>query len=455
MAQRVPGIVVNIKNDTGIIAPPLFQRYPCVIGVGDPFKQIDNERVVRSLGTVDDVPCISTIHDIVSVGDLPGIAKYAESVDYELVSGQNKIHWLGSSQPSIGESFYISFTETKAATAFNNALLYFDENQVFSNHGSKTRTDGTINEISVGANIAFQNGAKGVMVVQLDPTSWTDEYVPDVTELENGFISSVDALELVTDAKLFLCPMSSGDLLTVSANQILFNHAVLASQPERKQERTVIGTMPSNTTYTDYATEAQAYAHERISFPAIPSTCQVTGFSAQYDDRYACVALAGKLCSVGIGVTIHDETLAGITFSDNFSPDVQTYLLQRGVSPMKSSSGIVRNIMANTTDTTSALTECLGVQDIKDYVKKYWRDGLWATFKNAPGTAGLPSRVALASEGILIKLVRDEVVAAWDSVSASQDPAEPRKVLVGGRIQPVFGMAYMDVTFVFVLSFSS
>jgi len=451
MAQQIPGITVTIENDAGVIAPPLFQRYPTIVGFGDPYKRIDNEPVVRSLGTVDDIPCISTIHEIVSVGDLPGIAKYSDGVDYELVSGQNKIHWLGATTPSTGDTFYVTFTETRNATAFNNALLYFDENQVYANHGAATRTNGDINDVAIGARLAFQNGAKGVEIVQLDPMTFTDPDAPTDLEEENAFVDAVDALEKVTDYKLLLVPMSSGTLVTTTAMQILFNHAVVASQPANKQERTVIGAMPVGTSYTDFAIVAQAYEHERMVITAVPSAVQVTGFTGSYDDRFYNAALAGLLCSGAIGQTFHDEILAGITLSDNFLLGEQNFLVQNGCAPAKERLGVVRNIMAITTDTTSALTEDLGVQDVKDYVKKFWRDGLWNVYRNKPITASLPAQVANSSVGILKQLVRDKVISTWSSVAASQDPVEPRKINVSGKIQPAYGMAYMDVVFVFTL----
>jgi hypothetical protein len=161
--------------------------------------------------------------------------------------------------------------------------------------------------------------------------------------------------------------------------------------------------------------------------------------------------LGGLLCSGAIGQTYHDEIVAGITFTDNFLIGEQNFLVQNGVSPSKSREGVVRNIMANTTDTTSALTEDLGVQDTKDYVKKYWREGLWDTYRNKPITEDLPSSVAASSVSILKQLVIDKVIATWSSVTASQDPIDGRKINVYGRIQPAFGLAYMDITFVFTI----
>ena len=95
MAERRPGIIVRTLNDTSVIVPPTFQRYPLYIGMGDPYRLIDDARVVRSVGIVDTIPAVSTVNEIVTVGDLPGIAWLARPK--RIVSGSHP--WLHFSYP--------------------------------------------------------------------------------------------------------------------------------------------------------------------------------------------------------------------------------------------------------------------------------------------------------------------------------------------------------------------
>ena len=453
MAERIPGIIVRIVNDTGVIAPPLFQRYPVIIGEGDPYRLVSDQKITRSLGSVDSLRTVTSVNELVSVGDLPGIAGYIDGTDYTL-SG-NTISWLpGGSAPTQGDNFYVTFTETRPTSAYT-PTLYFNENLIYADHGSGTRTNGAINDVSVGASLALNAGSKGVIVAQLNLSSATDPDSPTNNELETAFIAMRNELNKVTDYKLLLVPMSSGTLNTTTAANIFFNHAVLASQPENKQERSVIAALAKGLTYQQIATYAQSYSHERMCVPAIPNTTgTVTGQSGTHDTRFYCAALAGKLCSVPIGREISDEIVPNVSFTDNFTPDELNYLVQRGVSPAKQSGGVTRNVMAITTDTTNALTESLGVQDIKDYVKKYWRDGLWNVFRNVPITTTLPTAIQASSKGMLDLLVSQSIVAEYKDVSAAQDETEPRKVNVSGKIKPAFGLQYIDVTFTFVLSFA-
>ena len=451
MAERVPGIIVRIVNDTGIVAPPRFQRYPIYIGCGDPYNLVSNAKLTRGGGASDLLPSVNTVESIVSVGDLPGIAKYVDAVDYILSAG-NHIQWLGGTAPTVGHQYYCTYTETRSASAYQ-PMLYFDDNLVYLDHGGKIRIDGSVNDISMGSFLGFSSGAKGVMVLQLNEATWVDKYNPTVTELETAFLDAVEILETIIGYKLFLVGMSSGTLLTVPAGQILFNHAVLASEPENKQERTVIMPMPKNTSYTDYAAEAQAFRHNRMCIPAIPSTLQITGVTGSFDDRYYCAGLAGLLCSGAIGDTFSGEIVAGVVFNDNFRPGELDFLVQNGVSPAQSQASVVRNVMAITTDTTNALTEDLGVQDCSDYTKKYIREGLQVLYKNIPINSTMLGNVNGSLISILENLCSTNVLSKFDpNCSVTQDIVEPRKLKVTGRAMPAFREQWMDISFTFVLS---
>lgn len=453
MALKIPGIVVRILNDTGVIAPPRYERYPVIIGEGDPFRIVRNQRVVRSAGSVDNLVTPTTVNEIVSVGDLPGVSRYVDGTDY--TQSGNAISWLpGGTSPTAGNNFYVTFTEDRPASAYT-PTLYFDENLIYADHGEGLRTNGGINDVSVGGSLALNAGANGVIIAQLNLSGAVDPDSPTNNELETAFIAMRTELEKITDYKLFLVPMSSGTLNTTSAANIFFNHAVLMSEPERKQERTVIAALPNGTAYTAAATFALSYAHERMVVPfTYNGQSQVVGYTGTYDTRFYNAALAGRLCSVEIGINISDDIIPNVLVTDNYSPEIQEWLLARGVGPAKIRGEVVRNVFIGTSDTTSALTEDLGVQDIKDYVKKYWREGLWNIYRNKPITPALIAQVKSSSTNILKYLQSESIVSDFRNITAAQDGTEPRQINVTGQIQPAFGMQWMDVTFTFVLSFT-
>ena len=453
MALKIPGITVRVVTDTGIIAPPAFQRYPTYIGAGDPYRRYTNQKILRGAGNTDLLPSPTTVHTIEAAGDLPGIANYSLTTDYTL--NGNSIDWTGGSDtPTLGDYYYVTFTDSRPASAYT-PTLYFDENLIYVDHGNRVRVDGTINDVSTAGWLGINAGAKGVIICQLDLTSAADPENPTPSELETAFIAMRDELEKIVDYKLYLVPMSSGTLNTTSAANIYFNHAVLASEPEQKQERTVFAALPIGTSAVQAVAFSQAYSHERMSVPfPFNGESGIVGDATVYDSRFYVAGLVGKLASVAIGINISDEIIPNVTVSDSFTLNECNYLVQGGVGPAKLRGDVVRNVFIGTSDTTNALTEDLGVQDVKDYTKKYWREGLWDLYRNKPITSGLIASVYGSSTSIMENLISRNIIAEYRNISISQDITEPRQLNVTGSVKPAFGVQWMDITFTFVLNFS-
>jgi hypothetical protein len=51
--------------------------------------------------------------------------------------------------------------------------------------------------------------------------------------------------------------------------------------------------------------------------------------------------------------------------------------------------------------------------------------------------------------------MKSDDIADFRAVAARQDSVEPRNVYVSARVQPAFGLQWMDITFTFVLSFAA
>ena len=43
---QLPGVIVRVLNDTGIVAPPAYERYPVIVGVGDAYKLIEKQAII-------------------------------------------------------------------------------------------------------------------------------------------------------------------------------------------------------------------------------------------------------------------------------------------------------------------------------------------------------------------------------------------------------------------------
>jgi len=435
MSNRLPGVIVRIVPDAGIVSLPLFERYPVIMGGGETELLVSDENVIRGTGVLD--PLTKTpVFRIISIGDLPGVPKYDEGIDYVLTG--NSVDWTpGAQKPITGNRYYVTYTHTPVASTYE-PMLYFDENLIYVDHGQKTKVDGNINPIVNGASIAFQSGARGVIVVQRDPTIYS---------LDDAYLAMVEKLKKLERMKLFLVPMDVGGTI----NAILFNHCVLSSTPENAQERTLIVSSPMGTTRDQFIAAAISYRNLRAVVPAAYlGEVMVTGFGTTlYDQVYLSAACGGLLCSGDIGMTYTDEVLAGITLNGDFTIDERRLLVGNGVSPVTQRGEVVRWVFPITTDPTSAFTEDLGVQDISDFTKKTWREKLWDQFRNAPITPATIGSMVTFSKSVFDRMIQDGYITGYKSISIMQDQHEPRQINVRGKVQPTWRAQFFDVEFVF------
>jgi len=452
MADRLPGVIVKITAETGVVVPRTYERFPVIIGQGETELLIENEAVLHTGVGSADVLQRTPVHRVISIGDIPNQSKYTSPHDYSLVG--NTIDWSASGdEPSSGSIYYVSYTTEVPATAYT-PTLYFDENLIFPTHGNRVRVDGSINPVVVGSNLAFLSGALGVIVAQLDLRSAVDPAHPTGQEIEDAYTDAttgiIEKLEKITDFKLFLVPLDAGLLGTQYANDLLFNHAVVASLPENKQERTVIAAVETGTTAAQFEALAQNYANERMVVPAAPNgEVSVSGFSGTYDQTYLSAGFAGLLCSRGIGRAVTDQVVRNVGLVDDFTPRQMRDFVRVGVSPFTTRDTLTRAVFPITTDTTNSVVEDLAVQDIADYTRRTWREVLQRNFIGIPITASTPQVLEAASRTILDDMISNGILADYEDIRAVQDASEPRLIEIYGRVKPAFPLQFIDVNFVF------
>lgn len=453
MADRLPGVIVRITSDVGIRVPRVYERFPIIIGQGDTERLIENEPVLHGGVNSSDPLRVTPVTRVISVGDIPGQSKYTSPDDYSL-SG-NSINWeAAGDEPSSGSIYYVTYTAGLPDSAYE-PTLYFDQALVYSEHGGRVKVNGSINPIVVASDLAFDNGALGVILLQLDLRDANDPENPTGQEIEDAYTTPetgvIARLEKITDFKLFLVPLDAGVLGTRTATDILFNHAVVASLPENKQERTVIAALSGGMTPSQIQAFARSYHHERMVVPAAPGTAvSLAGFTGTFSQTFLSAAFAGLLCSRPIGRAVTDQVIRNVYLIDDFTPRQLRDLVKDGVTPFVTRASLTRVVFPITTDTTNAVTEDLAVQDIADYTKRTWRETLHQYFIGVPITRGTPAAIIAASQTILNDMVLSGIIADYTALRAVQNPSEPRLIEISGKIKPAYPLQFIDVNFVFV-----
>lgn len=495
VGNRLPGIIVTIVPDVGLIAPFGFERFPAIIGWGD--IEIVTQRslaVTRSSSGDTDI-LGDLVVSLFQIGLAPGITQFHPSPDstpdFQLVTTSDTdgnpvsaIQWLGGgSSPKTGKTYYISYTTEMPSSAFT-PVLYLDEGLMTRERGKESifSDSALINPLVAAARLAFKNGAEGVLVCQLDyraessvlvpeaTSAWEDPLNPQGSELDQAYDVAVQQLDKVEEFKLWLVPLDPVRLpeeldptgrreMGEANNSRWFVHASLASSPAEGRERTLLGNVPQGSILDALLNTASAFAAtgggERFVVTGAkgegginPSTVAVTIFSRSNDlvnVSFLNAAMAGLFSASGIGDPNNSAPVSGVRLLADWTVNEAKLLRGGGVIPFKTRSDLTTMLIPITCDTTSAFTEDLSVQDTADYMRAFIRIRLFGIYRNTKITAQTESAVAASLASLLDGLIADDIIVDFSDIVATQRKDEPRLIEVSGRVKPAFPLRWLDV----------
>lgn len=502
VGNRLPGIVVTINPDIGLIQPLGFERFPAVIGIGD--REIisrTNFLVTRGSGTDDVLP--EKIVTLFQIGKAPGITQYRQgsghysivdvTVDGKTVSA---IRWAGTAtnpaQPAAGGRYYISWTKAIPSMAFT-WNLWLDENLLLQSLGRESMfsDNSLINPLIAAARIALHQGSPGVITVQLDArgehsaiipgasAGWVNPLDPTGAELDVAEDAAVYELDKIEEFKLWVVPLDpesypeeldprtddfpNGHRAMVESNNARwFVHVNIASSPDEARERTLFGIVPQGTVLETLLDTAGAFREtgggQRFALPGTKgvepnenSSIQIqvnTRVGDMVPNGYLSAAAAGCLCAGEIGAPNNSAPLTDVKLLGNWTlPEAKT-LRGAGVMPFKIRQGLTTLVMPISSDTTSAFTEDLSVQDVADYLRQFLRIRIFDAYRNTKITASTEGAIEGTVKSLLDGLVNSNILVSYDpaSVQANQRKDEPRLMELRARVKPAYPLRWIDAT---------
>ena len=498
LGNRLPGIVVTITADAGLIAPFGFERFPCIIGKGD--IEIPKERNLvvshETAGGTDSLP--DSAQTIYQIGAAPGIITYDEIRDYTHTAGTNAIDWSPSGpsakEPTAGTNYYVSYTVEMPTSAFE-PILYLDEDLMLQERGIESIFSDTDlrNDLVTAARLAFKNGATGVIVAQLDfkganttiiptaSTQWADPLDPTGDEMSTAYDVADVKVDKIEEFKLWLVPLDPSSLPTVldplaektfpaggDNNTRWYLHAIKASAPTEARERTVFGVVPQGTRLSSLLDTARGFREtgggDRMVITGTKgltdieaSAVAVSIFTRTGDIvpvSFLNAATAGLFSRSRIGAPNNSAAIGGVSVLDDWTIPEARVLRGGGVIPYKVRANLTRMIIPISTDTTSAFTEDLSVQDIADYLRGFIRLRLFDAFSNVNITADTEGSLIAALSSLLEGLIKDRILVAFTDIQATQRTDEPRKIDMRGKVKPAFPLRWIDVDLVFTANIS-
>lgn len=348
----------------------------------------------------------------------------------------------GGKEPTVGQVYYIDFTRER--TRFGT--------RVFTNMADVLSTYGEINPqntLSLGAYIAFANGARAVALHQVPleagRTTLTEDQVLSAIESIEGDIN--DGLSPNVIVPLF--PATSSILSAIS------NHVDLQSSIRYRSERRAILGCRAGTQPREAQALASATSNMRVClvYPDIGrvSFTDASGVSQNFlvDGSYFAVALAAATTNnTGDPATPWtNRAIRGFTALGRVLDAVDAnQTANAGVTVLKSERGVISVRHGLTTNMTSVLTKTPTVIQIADEVHLRARD----TLNQYIGVKFLPNVIPQIEgkvNAMFKQLVSEQLISTYTGLSVTQDPNDPTGLLVEAFYKPVFPLLYIQFTF--------
>jgi hypothetical protein len=342
--------------------------------------------------------------------------------------------YLGSLRPASAVDFYVDY-RTNKVTADYLPTYYSSLTDIVNDFGSP---DESTNTLTLGAQIAIQNGASVILATQLNAADGA---------VFTQFESAIDKLQTV-DCNI-VCPMT-GDTNLFSYIKTHVDN--MSSVIERRQRTAILGLTGSWTT-TDIKNIAGGLSDNRVMLVYPTAVKLYVGTDAtetSVGGFYLAAAIAGIRCNANYDVAepITRKTVVGFTeLTDNLTRTQMNDLANSGVTIVESVNGVFRVRDGLTTKTDTVENQEYTITEIVDYVGYVcWK----ITEQMYVGTKILtetPTQVAATNRILLQNLVKLNIITGFTNPTAVQNPNIKTEVNVYFSILPVYTLKYIPIRY--------
>jgi hypothetical protein len=417
-------------------------RRPAIVGKGSSTILIENEEVVRGNGTTDTIPNadVADVSSIVGIGDIPGVYKYIVTTDFTV--SNNTIDWSPSGQePSAGSVYYVTYYKNKGVSyyepmTFSGGKLN-DVRSIFGNESS----NGVINEVTLGAKLAFANNAGEILALQQNG---------DTTQNQEDCIDKLQMEEL----DIIVAP----GMCSSTLQGYIFSHVKNMSAESMKKERLYF-TSHSNleASVDDLVNLAISFRNDNVVVIAPPAIDVVltdaicnTDLTYTVSSAYAGCALAGVIANSSFDEAepLTRKQLAGIDGlgGTKYTEQEMNKLAVNGVLVLENVGGIVRVRHALTTSIANVNEKELQVKIIRNQTRKDLR----VLFEPYIGTKYLNTtnaQLASALDGFCKDKIQNNIYAEYKDIKVEQSSLDPRKALASYSFKPIFTTTWIEITY--------
>lgn len=339
--------------------------------------------------------------------------------------------------PATGSIFWVTGVQSKAEADYGFKVYTQEEEAlVYTDYGDPS----TSNTISLGAYVAFRNGAELIGIVQTFGGTGTSHFQAAIDKLED-------------EPVYYILPLTDNPLVQAYAKL----HCTTQSSITNRRERVLISSGTTAATLFDHQDTAVSLNDERVRYIA-PSSWSVTyqnssnvEFTSTVHGAYAAVALASQRAINDVSLPSTRKQIAGLLPTVKFNNSQMNLLASKGVCVFERNGAVVR-VRHDLTTTQSATIESKegSIVELKDYVIQVLRNILEEEFPGTKILRATPRLVEQITNTALEGLVQQGVITAFDNAKASQNVVDPTQIDIRTGVAPTYPFNYALVEFSFI-----
>lgn len=406
-----------------------------------------------TLYSFNEIEGLLQMYDTRDIADLTGSTVYISTL-------------CGITNPEVpvgNTTYYVSYKYAKSEEDYGPKVFY-DYDEVLEAYGNYrvTSTGGVINSLSLGAELAFLNGAAPIVCVQAkNETAAEMEVAIDKLTFKIESLNNVNSIVPLTTSKV--------------VGNYLLNHVNLYSSPDYNLPR--MGYLAAQLNEEIYRLPtisnqnlgsiqaAQRYNDERIVYVTPGAVSKdiidpITGYSSTktLPGCYLAVAVAAIAMRNDVAEPLTNKEIVGFKhILSNYNESDMNDLATAGCLVVKQEGDTIKIRHGITThgciDTLADIqaNEITMIQ-VKDFVTEGVKNKCAETYIGGKMKATILHDVQYTLEQLFNKYVADEIILGVKGLTVKRDSDDPRQINVKFFIEAIYPLNYIDISFGFSTS---
>jgi len=343
-------------------------------------------------------------------------------------------------EPGVGDVYYVTFDKVKVDFTTKYVTTFPEVTRLFGPLAQN-------NPIVIAADLAFKNGAQALALKQV-------QKAPDSNDASvNSYIAAIDEFDEPLSNSTRPCILQ-----VVTSNQQVINHLKSSNAQQTsirfKNERTSYFGFALGTTPEAAIGYAKALRTELLT-AIYPDGAVITVPDENGNDQdiqvggeYIACAMAGADVSPSrdVATPLTNIDLVGILrLARAMTLANASQVAQAGITVLENKFGVIKVMMALTTDLSSPLTRDPRIISVKHFVQQGVRRTC-DVFIGKKMINGLTNDIEKSLNSYFSSLKLLNLIGAFQGIKAVVDDADPTIINVVVYYRPIFGLNWITVT---------